>query len=124
MLLCLALVSCGPAPIPTGIDDPHEEANRRVHEFNKRLDRAAGGGSSDAAPSEDAPPPEVSPLLIAVSNFGTNLDTPRKVANSLLQVRPGDAAHNTMRFGINSTIGLFGVNTHTHTHTHTRFSSR
>lgn len=110
------LSACGPADIPTGINDPNETANRRVHEFNKSLDRSLGGGPPESEPSdpdsalvEDRPVEEVSPLLIAVANFGTNLDTPRKIANSLLQVRPGDAARNTLRFGINSTIGIFGL---------------
>ncbi len=114
------LSACGPAAIPTGINDPNEAQNRRVHEFNKELDRRVGGESTvkAEAPDGDALPDpadavpatdNASPLLIAVSNFGTNLDTPRKIVNSLLQVRPGDAAHNTMRFGINSTIGLGGV---------------
>ncbi|MDV7144125.1 VacJ family lipoprotein [Tropicimonas sp. TH_r6] len=129
LALTLGLVSCGPANIPSDINDPNEIANRRTHEFNKSLDRALGGGSDSqtsamddsealdgdedalsAAPVElDAAAGEVSPLLIAVANFGTNLDTPRKIVNSLLQVRPGDAAHNTLRFGINSTIGVFGI---------------
>lgn len=113
LLSGIALLSgCGPAPIPTGIDDPYEAANRRVHAFNKKLDQALGGGRdarAEAAEASDAPIKPVSPTLIAVSNFGTNLDTPRKIVNSLLQVRPGDAAHNTMRFGINSTLGLLGI---------------
>ncbi len=129
LAVALGLASCGPASIPSEINDPNEVANRRVHEFNKSLDRSLGGGSDvqaaspedaeeletdgtvlSAAPEElDAAPSEVSPLLIAVANFGTNLDTPRKIVNSLLQVRPGDAAHNTLRFGINSTVGVFGL---------------
>ncbi|RYH10833.1 VacJ family lipoprotein [Tropicimonas sp. IMCC6043] len=106
------LAGCGPAAIPTGIDDPYETANRRVHAFNKSLDQSLGGGrdaESDGTEASDAPLKPVSPTLIAVSNFGTNLDTPRKIVNSLLQVRPGDAARNTMRFGLNSTVGLLGL---------------
>ncbi len=127
VLTLAGLTACGPAKIPNGINDPGEAANRRVHAFNKRLDQAMGGGKRDRqpaaseAPAEaaaaDAAPPdmsdaqveEVSPLLIGVSNFGANLDTPRKVVNSLLQLRPGDAARNTLRFGLNSTVGLLGI---------------
>lgn len=124
LLILVLLEACGPAAIPSGINDPNEASNRRVHEFNKSLDRRLGGGGGNTgnstetedigegaefvAGSEDVPQ-EVSPWIIAVSNFGTNLDTPRKVVNSLLQLRPGDAAHNTMRFGINSTIGILGL---------------
>jgi phospholipid-binding lipoprotein MlaA len=129
LLAGLALLSaCGPAPIPDGIDDPYEAHNRKIHEFNKRLDAGLLGSgdesdvgeSSPAAPDDadiplsaaadsDAPPPEVSPALIALANFGANLDNPRRIANSLLQARPGDAAHNTLRLGINSTVGIFGL---------------
>ncbi|SDK62934.1 phospholipid-binding lipoprotein MlaA [Aliiruegeria lutimaris] len=115
LLVVCGLSACGPAQIPSEINDPNEVANRRVHEFNKSLDQALGGGPGEAsedgieAPEDESPAKEASPLLIAVSNFGTNLDTPRKIVNSLLQLRPGDAAHNTMRFGINSTIGVLGL---------------
>ncbi|MFV0334611.1 MAG: VacJ family lipoprotein [Tropicimonas sp.] len=105
------LAACGPASIPAGINDPGETANRRVHDFNKRLDSALGGGKAASATDEatDSPPAEVSPLIVIIDNFGTNLDTPRKVVNSLLQLRPGDASRNTLRFGINSTIGVLGL---------------
>lgn len=122
------LTACGPAAIPNDINDPFEAKNRKVHEFNKRVDQRAFGGAEETevgesplpdeanadpvlpAPAEsDAPPAEASPFLIALANFGNNLDNPRRIANSLLQVRPGDAARNTMRLGINSTIGVFGL---------------
>ncbi|WP_161470989.1 MlaA family lipoprotein [Tropicimonas marinistellae] len=130
----VALTACGPAAIPTEINDPNEARNREIHAFNKRLDEqilgggdvAEGGGAAlpeidetepealapevaPAAPVADAPLAPVSPALIALANFGANLDNPRRIANSLLQVRPGDAAHNTLRLGINSTIGIFGL---------------
>jgi phospholipid-binding lipoprotein MlaA len=130
--ILLGMTACGPADIPSGINDPHEVSNRAVHDFNKRLDRSlSGGGSAEAepvadtgtedgealaeqeapamSPDDDAPAKGASPALIALSNFGTNLDNPRRILNSLLQVRPGDAAHNTLRLGINSTVGILGL---------------
>ncbi|WP_089233544.1 MlaA family lipoprotein [Tropicimonas sediminicola] len=126
--LLLVPAGCGPAAIPSGINDPNEASNREVHEFNKRLDeRVLGGGPEAESPApvvgdapaavddstvvaaEEAPLEGPGPLLIMVANFGANLDNPRRIANSLLQVRPGDAAHNTLRLGINSTIGVFGL---------------
>ncbi|PRY24463.1 phospholipid-binding lipoprotein MlaA [Aliiruegeria haliotis] len=127
-----SLTACGPADIPTGINDPNEARNRGVHEWNKRVDTQLLGGSEEGAEAEiplsedegqptagiddsieggatDAPARGASNALIALSNFGTNLDNPRRVVNSLLQVRPGDAAHNTLRFGINSTVGILGL---------------
>ncbi|WP_232829411.1 VacJ family lipoprotein [Tropicimonas sp. IMCC34043] len=134
MLLAL-LAACGPAPVATGVDDPYEASNRKVHDFNKKLDTAfqrdkpevannTAVESADTTMVADAPAvaaspepvaaPEaarsgVSPLAQGLNNFGRNLDHPRMILNSLLQLRPGDAARNTMRFGINSTLGLGGV---------------
>lgn len=66
---------------------------------------AALDGSTAVEPAAQP----VSPIIVGLANFGTNLDNPRRVLNSLLQLRPGDAAHNTMRFAINSTIGIGGL---------------
>lgn len=133
MVLLAALGACGQAPIPSAIHDPYEAQNRRVHAFNKSLDTrlkggkapavatavpvaaddaAAGSGTGDEPPDAAVPalqPATLSPVMQGASNFGRNLDHPRMIVNSLLQLRPGDAARNTMRFGINSTLGLGGI---------------
>ncbi len=46
---------------------------------------------------------------VSVKNFFSNLTTPVRVGNSLLQLRFTDAGTETYRFIVNSTIGLVGL---------------
>jgi phospholipid-binding lipoprotein MlaA len=100
----LAQAACGPAPAPTGINDPNEAANREVHEVNKAIDRALVGPASNAYGSVIP-----DPLRQGVQNFAGNLDLPNDVANGFLQGRPGPALENTLRFVVNTTIGIGGL---------------
>ena len=93
------------APDPGGANDPFEGANRRVHAFNKGLDRnlirpvaapLKGDGEADGA-------------MTLLGNIGGNLSLPGKVVNGLLQGRPGNAARNAGRFVVNTTLGLGGI---------------
>ena len=101
-----ALAACGPAALPPGdsIVDADEAQNRSVHRFNVALDRAIVGpasrGYGTAVPE---------PVRQGVDNFASNLAQPSYVLNNLLQLRLGQATHNTLRFVINSTVGLGGV---------------
>ncbi|MGD9916901.1 MAG: VacJ family lipoprotein [Paenirhodobacter sp.] len=88
---------------PTGINDPYEATNRKVHAFNKGMDTLL----FKARPGH---PRSVNNLFVrSVSNVGSNIGLPAKVVNSLLQGRPEPAIKNTFRFAINSTIGLAGI---------------
>ncbi|WP_243695838.1 MlaA family lipoprotein [Rhodovulum marinum] len=100
----LAVLAGCAAPIPGGVSDPYEVQNRGVHDFNVALDRAL---VRPAATSYGRVVPD--PVRTAFSNFSANLSLPGKVLNSLLQLRPGDAAQNTTRFFVNTTIGLGGL---------------
>ena len=104
-LLVLLAASCGPATLPPGdqIADRDETRNRAAHEFNLQLDRGVIGPSADAYGNV----PE--PIRDGVSNFASNLSQPSYVLNNLLQLRLDDAAQNTLRFAINSTIGVAGL---------------
>jgi len=101
LVILAGLAACGPAPAPQGINDPYETENRATHAFNVALDRnilkplssGMGGG----------------PVSTGIGNFADNLGTPGDVVNNLLQVRLGRATHNTLRFAINSTIGMGGI---------------
>lgn len=101
LLLALGVAACGPAPAPQGINDPYETENRATHAFNVAMDRnvlkplSSGMGTG--------------PISTGISNFADNLGTPSDVVNSLLQVRVGRATHNTLRFAINTVIGLGGI---------------
>jgi phospholipid-binding lipoprotein MlaA len=104
LAILLLLDACGPAPAPTGINDPHEAANREVHAANKAIDRALVDPASTVY-GKSVP----SPLRQGVQNFADNLDAPGDVVNGILQGRPGSALANTARFIINTTVGIGGL---------------
>lgn len=100
------LASCGPAALPPGdsIVDADEAQNRAVHQFNLSLDRSLVGpaarGYGTAVPQ---------PVRRGIDNFASNLAQPSYVLNNIFQFRLGQATHNTLRFVVNSTIGLGGI---------------
>lgn len=100
----LALAGCATPPAPQGVNDPHEVENRQMHAFNvaadthvlKPLSRAFGKPGGGAVQQN-------------VANFAGNLDLPGDVVNNVLQFRLGKAVENTLRFAINTTVGIGGV---------------
>lgn len=86
-----------------GINDPHEQANRKVHAFNRSLDRAlvrpAARGYSTVLPDE---------IEDSVGDFATNLGQPSVVVNSLLQGDLKGAGVSTARFLVNTVVGVGG----------------
>lgn len=101
----LLLGACASPPGATGdIYDPLEPRNRKVHEFNRKVDRSllrpVSQGYGRAVPR---------PIREIISNFASNLDQPRLVVNDLLQGRIEDAGHNTFRFLMNGLFGLGGL---------------
>jgi phospholipid-binding lipoprotein MlaA len=104
LCLMLGLTACGPASQPTGISDPYEAQNRSVHALNTDIDRALLKPASNAY---GGGLPE--PVRRGVGNFASNVDLPRSVVNNILQVRPQDAMHNTLRFVVNTTVGIGGL---------------
>lgn len=103
-LSALSLAACAPAPAPQGIYDPYEKQNRATHELNLTLDknviRPLARGANKVIPE---------PVVQGVSNFASNLDLPGMVVNDVLQLRLDRAVHNTLRFAINTTIGIGGL---------------
>lgn len=109
LLICAlsALTACsvpGPGEAPDGVYDPHEAENRNTHDFNKSLDRAlvrpVGKGYASVIPPE---------VQTVVGNFSSNLGTPSSAVNQVLQGDIASASKNTLRFLVNSTIGLAGL---------------
>lgn len=106
LLALVALSACGAATLPGEgvINDPAEEQNRAMFEFNVAVDRTIVRPASVGAA---AILPE--PVRQGIGNFASNLDQPRYVLNNLLQLRFEEALQNTWRFAINSTVGLGGL---------------
>lgn len=98
-----ALSACSGNPGANGMNDPFEPTNRKVHAFNKGVDRALVGPASKGY----GVVPE--PLKRVVGNVADTLDLPGDIANNLLQLRLADAAQNTLRLGVNLTFGLAGT---------------
>ena len=102
----VGLVSACSAPRDdSGINDPYEPFNRKVHEFNRGVDAklvkplGSGMSGSDGAGSH---------AVAAVGNFGANLALPGTAVNHLLQGKPAPALRMTFRFLVNSTLGFAG----------------
>lgn len=97
------LAACGPKPA-SGIYDPLEPMNRAIHNFNKSLDHTAVRPSANAYGTVVP-----GPLRQGVQNFALNLGEPSNLANNLLQLRLDDAVINTLRFAVNTTVGIGGI---------------
>jgi phospholipid-binding lipoprotein MlaA len=86
------------------IADPIEPFNRAMYEFNDRLYfwvlKPVAEGYSKVVPE---------PARISVSNFFSNLWTPVRFVNCLLQVNFIGAFTELFRFMINSTVGVAGL---------------
>ncbi len=103
VLFVAVLSGCSVAPPGTDIHDPYEAANREIHAFNKDLDRAIIrplGQFAAELPTEVTRP---------VINFSDNAALPGMVLNGVLQADIENVTTNTMRFLINSTVGVFGL---------------
>ncbi|MHA7866588.1 MAG: MlaA family lipoprotein [Salipiger thiooxidans] len=107
LVLALGLSACavpGPGEAPDGIYDPNEGANRQAHGFNKRLDSALSGGDGPGVLSKVP-----APVSAGIDNMSDTIRLPRTVVNQVLQARLGRAARNTLRFGVNATLGVVGL---------------
>lgn len=103
-VLAAAVAGCAQTGAFSDINDPYEVENRAVHEFNRDFDRrflrptaTAYGGSVPQ------------PVLRGVDNVASNLSLPGAIANNLLQFRLLDAMGNSLRFAINTTLGVGGL---------------
>jgi phospholipid-binding lipoprotein MlaA len=99
----------GPMPDPfadvgTTDHDPYESMNRSTQHFNEELDRKIfeplARGYNKIMPA---------PVSRSVTNFFNNLEEPRIVLNGLLQGKFHQAASDTIRFFINTTVGIGGL---------------
>ena len=84
--------------------DPLEPLNRKIHSFNMTLDRnimrPVARGYEKVVPS---------PFRRSITNFFSNLTTPRSALNNFLQGKPGRGFNELGRFLFNSTLGAAGL---------------
>lgn len=107
--LALGLLAACTLPEPgqvtrDGIFDPYEARNRQIHERSKAFDRQV---TRPVAIAYARNVPE--PARDMVTNFANNLAVPGAVVNQVLQFDLGGALHNSVRFGLNTTLGFGGV---------------
>lgn len=94
----------GAAPGQNG-NDPYESFNRSMLDFNLALDKAILKPVAFVY-KEGVP----QPLRTNVYNFLENLRAPVIFANDLMQGELDRAGTTLLRFGMNSTLGLLGIN--------------
>ncbi|MBL4796469.1 MAG: VacJ family lipoprotein [Oleispira sp.] len=100
----LLLVLSTEVVLASDIDDPWEGMNRSIFEFNEGLDAYI---AKPVAQGYQAVTPQV--VDTGVSNFFSNLEDVLIVFNDLLQLKPVQAASDTSRFVVNTTLGLLGL---------------
>ncbi|MBL9048736.1 MAG: VacJ family lipoprotein [Tabrizicola sp.] len=98
------LAACAGNPDSSGINDPFEPTNRKIHAFNKGVDRAFLGPTSKGY---GGVVPE--PVQRVVGNVANTLDLPGDIVNNVLQLRLADAGQNTLRLATNLTFGIGGL---------------
>jgi phospholipid-binding lipoprotein MlaA len=104
MLAVLAsLVACATGPNAHPLD-PFEPFNRSVSRFNDELDRTVlkpvATGYKEVVPAF---------VRTSVSNFFNNISDVWSFINSVLQLKPVDAADNFLRVGVNTVFGMAGL---------------
>lgn len=92
-----------PSTNGNGVFDPWEPFNRRVHNFNLKVDDYIARPLATAYRAV-APPP----VRKGVGNFFANLYQPVTSVHLMLQGRPKQAGSALLRFTINATLGLAG----------------
>ena len=99
----MTLVACS-APLEDGISDPFEASNRKAHEINKSLDkniiRPVSILYGDSTPIK---------LQSAVNNISMNFSLPGYSLNYMLQGELKSASKSSMKFLVNSTLGVAGI---------------
>ncbi|WP_271843516.1 MlaA family lipoprotein [Cognatishimia sp. SS12] len=86
------------------IYDPQEASNRKVHEFNRKVDKIVFRPVSNGYGTvvhEDA--------RLLVSNFSDHLSLPADIVNNLLQGDLKGAGANSFRLVFNTVFGLGGI---------------
>ncbi|WP_161863019.1 MlaA family lipoprotein [Algicella marina] len=108
--LSLAIVALGVAgctdtsELSSGNQDPYEDTNRKVHAFNKGLDKNLLKPTSEAY---GGVVPQ--PVRKGISNAVTNINEPLAFINHALQGDFDDAGATFARFAVNTVFGFGGL---------------
>lgn len=106
VMIILGLSACTTQTAPVEVLDPYENVNRKTHNFNKAVDknllRPVAVTYSQAVPDD---------FELLIKNFATNLTVPGDVLNQVLQGNIEGAVNNSIKFVLNTTIGLGGIAT-------------
>lgn len=95
--------TAGDLPSPS-VWDPLEPVNRAIFVFN---DKAYFWLMKPVAQGYGFVVPE--PARVSVRNFFSNITTPIRFVNNLLQGRMRDSGTELLRFAINTTVGILGL---------------
>ena len=91
-------------PLEDGISDPFEASNRQAHEINKSIDkniiRPMALVYGDITPIN---------LQSVANNMSMNFSLPRYSVNHILQGELKNASRSSMKFLVNSTLGVGGI---------------
>lgn len=85
-------------------NDPFKKINKNTHAFNKSLDKNV---LKPASKVYGYSTPET--LRNVLSNFSSNLSEPLNFVNHVLQGNLTPAATTSLRFSLNSTVGVIGL---------------
>ena len=104
LIIVSTILGACSAPLEEGISDPFEASNRQVHEINKSLDknivRPVALFYGDITPIK---------LQSAVNNIAMNFSLPSNSVNYILQGEIKSASNSSMKFLVNSTLGVVGI---------------
>ena len=103
-LFIFVVLSACRVPLEDGISDPFEASNRQAHEINKSIDkniiRPMAIGYGDITPIK---------LQSVANNMSMNFSLPRYSMNYILQGELKSASKSSMKFLVNSTLGVGGI---------------
>jgi phospholipid-binding lipoprotein MlaA len=92
-------------PAATPVEDPIERVNRRLFHIDLWVNKHLAGRGRILPLAIWIP----RPLRHGLYNVFDNLEQPATIANDLMQLKFGKGVESAGRFGVNSTVGAFGV---------------
>lgn len=104
LMATISLTACAKLPAGAEFNDPNEADNRKIHKFNKGVDKAL---LSPASTGYAAIFSDFDDEMI--SNFVENAALPNRVVNNFLQGNLNGFLENTTRFFFNTTFGIGGL---------------